>query len=500
MHKKEQGTILIGGYYGFGNTGDEAILAGILADLCSYQKDLDIIVVSANPVETAANFNVRSVFWKDVDALRNAAAESDLIIVGGGGLFQDYWGVPKGTALTPFQWGIPFYSGLGMLAVLYQKPFMIYSVGVGPLVSEEGRKLTRWTFELADIATVRDIESKNLLVSLGIPEEKILIVPDPALTLQADAESADRILLSAGIDVTARPLIGVCIRNWQEGNKAEQWKKALAGALDQFLALHDVQVVFIPFQISDHPLENDHAAALSVAAMMQSHDRVYTLADSQPLTTVAGLISHCQFIVGMRLHSLIFATGAGVPSVALAYDPKVSSFMKSLGLSDFSVALSSLTREGLFEVLASAWEQQKQTRETLKAYEDNLKELSTQAPKLALQLLERGDSAPDLERMRGIVFQQAGELAEKQQQLQTLSSQSVLRWALHRCGPTFCPLVLTGKSLQGLSHSSAFRSGGMVYCSQLEKDSGSWGSVSIMSTRKSCTAANTTGSSNNWIP
>ncbi len=168
MHKKKQGTILIGGYYGFGNTGDEAILAAILADLCKIQKDLDFIVVSANPDETAAIFKVRSVFWKDVDALRSAAAESDLIIVGGGGLFQDYWGVPSGVALTPFQWGIPFYHSLGMLAVLYQKPFMIYSVGVGPLVSEEGKRLTRWTFELADIATVRDPESKELLVSLGI--------------------------------------------------------------------------------------------------------------------------------------------------------------------------------------------------------------------------------------------------------------------------------------------------------------------------------------------
>jgi glycosyltransferase involved in cell wall biosynthesis len=156
----------------------------------------------------------------------------------------------------------------------------------------------------------------------------------------------------------------------------------------------------------------------------------------------------------MRLHSLIFAAGAGVPVLALAYDPKVSSFMKSLGVSEFSVDLSSLTHGGIFEVLASAWERQNQTREKLKAYADNLKELSTQAPKLALQLLERGANIPDLERMREIVFQQAGELDEKQKQLQTLSSQSLLRPALRRARATLLPAETRRGKFAGKTYQS----------------------------------------------
>jgi polysaccharide pyruvyl transferase CsaB len=422
VHKKKQGTILIAGYYGFGNTGDEAILSSILAELCKYQEDLGFIVISANPAETTAIFNVRSIFWKDVDALLDAAAESDLIIVGGGGLFQDYWGTPKGIALTPFHWGIPFYTALGMLAMLYQKPFMIYSVGVGPLFSEEGRRLTRWTFELADIATVRDQESKNLLVSLGVAQEKILVTPDPALVLQRDTESAEKILLTSGIDLMAHPLIGVCIRNWREGEEADRWRKALAEALDRFLDMHDAQVVFIPFQISDHPLENDHAAALSVVAMMQNNDRVYTLDQSPAPATVAGLISYCKMIVGMRLHSLIFAAGAEIPPVALAYDLKVQSLMKDLELSEYSIDLPFMTSEQLFGILTASWERQKQTHETLRFYADRLRELSIQSPQLALRLLEKSSNTPHMEIMRDMVIQQARELGEKEQQLRALSS------------------------------------------------------------------------------
>ena len=327
MNDNDKKTILIAGYYGFGNAGDEAILSAISAELRARHANLDFVVVSANPSETAATFNVRSIGWKDVDALHNAARESDLIILGGGGLFQDYWGVPKGIALTHSHWGISFSSAIGMLAVLYQKPFMIYSVGVGPLLSEEGRRVTRWTFDLATFTTVRDRESRDLLVSLGVPEEKIHITPDPALTLPLDSKSALEILQTHGVDLEIRPLIGVCIRNWKEGQEADEWKRALARALDQFLEVHDVQIIFIPFQVSHHPLENDHLAAMSVMAMMQNRDWVCSLHESYSPAAVAGLLSYCHLIVGMRLHSLILAASAGVPSVALVYDPKVQDFM-----------------------------------------------------------------------------------------------------------------------------------------------------------------------------
>ncbi len=183
MNEKGLKVILIAGYYGFGNVGDEAILSAILDNLNQRQKNLEFIVISANPIETKSKHHVQSIHWKDIDALLNVAKGSDLIILGGGGLFQDYWGVSPKTALTSSQWGLPFCSGIAMLAVLYQKPFMIYSVGVGPLLSEQGKELTRWTFNLAHVSSVRDQESKDLLISLGVQEEKIIVAPDPVLRL-----------------------------------------------------------------------------------------------------------------------------------------------------------------------------------------------------------------------------------------------------------------------------------------------------------------------------
>ena len=85
MDKNNTKTILVAGYYGFGNVGDEAILSAILTDLRKQREGLEFIVISSNPEETAASHNVRSVHWKEINALMDAARECDLIILGGGG-------------------------------------------------------------------------------------------------------------------------------------------------------------------------------------------------------------------------------------------------------------------------------------------------------------------------------------------------------------------------------------------------------------------------------
>ena len=416
-------TILIAGYFGFGNAGDEAILSAMLMGLRERRVDFEFIVVSGNPSQTAVTYDVSSVHWQDIDALLDAARESDLIILGGGGLFQDHWGVIKGTSLTPSHSGISFYSAIGMLAVLYQKPFMIYSVGVGPVTSEEGRRLTRWTFDLANICTVRDQESKNILISLGIPAEKVDVTPDPALTLSFDSPSAAGILQDHGSDPLT-PLVGVCVRNWGDGEAADRWKKELAEALDRFLEAHNAHIIFIPFQILERTLENDHSAGLDIVSMMQNKDRVSLLPESYSPVVTRGLISHCRLVIGMRLHSLIFAASTAVPAVALVYEPKVANFMSSLGLSEHSIDLQSLTSDQLFSMLEVVWARQVPIRQSIEARLKPLKDLAKKTPDMALKLLDKTSKAPfSMEAVQALAIQQTRALADKEQALQALVSQ-----------------------------------------------------------------------------
>jgi len=425
--EKIKNIILIAGYYGFENVGDEAILSAILTDLRKQRQNLEFIVISSNPEKTASLHHVRSVHWKDINALLGAARECDLVVLGGGGIFQDYWGVPAGIQLTQFHWGISYYSSIGLLANLFKKPFMIYSVGVGPLITEEGKRWTRLTFELADAATVRDPESRALLTSLGVPAKQVQIKPDPGLSLVPKAKAAAEIFEAAGVSLRERPILGVCLRNWTEGEKSTAWKQELASALDRFLEKHNAQVVFIPFQVVEHELENDHAVALELIDMMNFKDRVHTISGTYSPEVTAGLISRCRMLVGMRLHSLIFAASAGVPAMALAYDPKVYNFMKSLGLSEYTLDLQTMDMEALASMLNTVWKQRTRIRVLLTERGGEIRLLAQENAALALDLLDgkvkHKETALAAESLRNLLIQQTTNLAERDAHVDALTAQ-----------------------------------------------------------------------------
>src|SRR5882724_9596989 len=78
--------ILIAGHYGFRNAGDEAILSAMLASMRSHRPELEFVVVSGNPAETADRHGVRSVQYNDLNGIIESARQCHLIILGGGGI------------------------------------------------------------------------------------------------------------------------------------------------------------------------------------------------------------------------------------------------------------------------------------------------------------------------------------------------------------------------------------------------------------------------------
>ena len=79
----------------------------------------------------------------------------------------------------------------------------------------------------------------------------------------------------------------------------------------------------------------------------------HVVTDAMPHRVVIGLLGRMALLVSMRLHSLIFAAGKGVPMVGLVYDPKVSAFLRYIG-QDLYIDLQALTPEVLQAMLDAA--------------------------------------------------------------------------------------------------------------------------------------------------
>ncbi len=347
--------VFISGYYGYANTGDEAILAVLLTALRARVPGVAIEVLSGRPEQTAAAHQVQAVLWSDPAAIARAVAAADLVITGGGGIFHDYGGFSEDGLLSEGNWGLGFHVTAGLLAALYQKPHMICAVGVGPLFSEQGRMYTRAVCEAAQAVTVRDDGSRQLLVRIGVAPEKVALTADLAFLLEpAPQNRAAEILAAEGIAGGGWPL-AVVVRHWEHQVQGRVWEAELAAALDAVVERRpEARIVLIPFQQFPGQQEDDHAAAGRVRAAMNRRQAASIVAGRYTPAEKLALLAACRAVVAMRLHAVIFSLSAGVPFVALAYDDKVRQTVHRAGANACSIELDQLRRQTLLDSLELA--------------------------------------------------------------------------------------------------------------------------------------------------
>ncbi len=379
--------ILTAGYVGFGNAGDEAIAQVLTDHLREQIPGAEITMVSGDPAQTAQAYGVRAIGWRDPLALAEAVRHTDLVILGGGGLFQDYWGFDPAAILTRDHWGLSFYVTPALLAAIYGKPLMLYAVGVGPLLSEHGRKYTKVAGDIAARITVRDPVSKDLFESLGVSPEKITVTADPAFDLAPAPEAAD--LPEVREWKSGGPAIAVCLRTWTFGADSTFCDREVAAALDDVLANEGGRILFVPFAGGD-----DLYCAKRVFNQMRQRQNAAVLERSCTPAMLAGIVANADLVLGMRLHSVIFSLAAKVPFVALEYDPKLGGLAALTGFQEFTLPFGGIEADVLARRMRQALHEKGRFHELAEAAGD-LRSRARQNAVIAAELLHRGSEVTD---------------------------------------------------------------------------------------------------------
>jgi polysaccharide pyruvyl transferase CsaB len=389
--------IFLVGYYGFGNVGDEAVLSTMLAEFRARRPNARIVVASGDPARTTAAHGVEAVAWNDMAAIHRAVQVCDLVLIGGGGLFHDYWGIDPDTFLTDGHWGIAYYAGPALLAALYGKRLMLYAVGVGPLHSAHGMRLTRLAAQAAHAITVRDAGSRAILESIGIPGNRVRITDDPGFAFHPSTVSDLPSALPRGFPLK-RPVLGAALRHWSVGVHPDFLERELASALDIFLDRTGGSVVLVPFQNLSGERENDRATATRILEQMRLRERA-AITDGQATPDRAyAALQQCDAVLGMRLHALIFAAAAGVPAVPLSYDPTIDGIVGQLGLAPFACDVKSVHASHLATELVEALSRTRESRDFTTQVAGRLRNAAAANVSMALDLLDAPAAAIDLGR------------------------------------------------------------------------------------------------------
>jgi polysaccharide pyruvyl transferase CsaB len=361
----------ISGSYGGMNLGDEAILQSIITQL---RRDLsvEITVFSRNAQDTKSRHRVE----RAVPVRKLSRAEVlpeierlDLLILGGGGILYD---ADAKTYLREVQ-----------LAQEAGVPVMLYAIGAGPLKDPAAQALVRDCLDPVDLITVRERRAGKILEDAGVSRE-IVVTADPALLLEPEA-LPDGALAQEGLE-GKQNLIGMSVR--EPGVAApdldeDVYHDLIANAADFMADRFDAHIVFVPMEHSVLDTQHSHA----VIARMLRAQRATVLKGEYTSGQLLSLMGNFSFVLGMRLHFLIFAALQGVPFVALPYASKVSGFLEDLKVAAPPMKLVNAGR--LIAYLDECWDNRRDMRERISEGLPALKERSRKTHELLVDLLKR---------------------------------------------------------------------------------------------------------------
>lgn len=284
MNKK----VVISGYYGYDNFGDEAILAVLIDHLRQMQND--VTVLSHSPFKTSRTYGVKSVKNFNILGVLFSILRSDVLISGGGSLLQDVSSMRS----------LLYYSFVIWLAIKLKKQVLIFAHGIGPLQSDLSRKIVFNLLSRCTLVTVRDLKSQKLLADNGISAK---LVSDPVFTVDLPVSTCDG-------------SVGVQLRAYRAVDDAFLF--TLAQQIVRFFGDRKIQIFVFQRSI-------DLEISKKFEKMLKTiHPKACTeIVHSVPNSDMIMMISKLEYMVAMRFHAVLVAIKMGVKTLAINYDAKV---------------------------------------------------------------------------------------------------------------------------------------------------------------------------------
>jgi len=362
---------VISGYYGHGNTGDEAVLSGMLHALRPH--GVEPVVISGDSAKTEALHGVRAIARGDWGQVARAIRRADLLISGGGGLIQD--STSRRSAL--------YYLGIIGLAKAMGVPTYLYAQGVGPVRTRTVRAAARAVLPGVVGAGVRDEDSARALVRLGVPGDRVTVTADAAFALPPvtaeQAERAEEALHAAGISEVGenevriglvwRPPASAGSRSTggRVADRDEGLARAVASTVGTWAEEVNGRLIVLPM----HPVYDMAQSEMVANQASLGGSRAVVINEPGDFRMVRSIISRLDILLSVRFHGLLFAVGAGVPCVGVAYDPKVRALAQAFG---FEALPLTVEEDDVRKALSRAWARRDELRRTFLQMSDELRQ------------------------------------------------------------------------------------------------------------------------------
>jgi polysaccharide pyruvyl transferase WcaK-like protein len=320
------------------NLGDAAIFEALCCTLRTAAADLHITSVGAGRARATGDLDTTLPRGpRGFSQLLRAVRHQDLVIIGGGGLFQDDDSRIK----------MPYWALRTALMRALNPRVAGYCLGAGPLMHPDSRAFARWACASMQSISTRDHFAQGWLQRCT--SRRIELVPDPAFMLApAPAEQAHRIIAAAKLP--AGRFIGVALRRWFHrrggwiphkirarvgmdrgagSSHMSTFVSKLADVLERLSKQLECGILLMPSYDLAH--EGDVVASRGLEQELRGRVPV-GFAEIHSAAEYKAVAGAAQLMVSARMHPLIFAASMGTPIVGLAYNGKFEGLFDLLGL------------------------------------------------------------------------------------------------------------------------------------------------------------------------
>lgn len=303
-----------------------------------------------------------------------AYMDSDFIVSCPGNIFA-----------TTGRFGMPFLISAFTVAygLILDKPLYVMPQSIGPLKHRWERTLVRLLYSNARLVFIREPVSFRLAGEIGIRATRLRLIPDLAFAFPQDSlEKASDILKKHGVNREG-PRAGVTVINrlirHVSNEEWDQFERSVARALSSFISKYGGSVVFFPQVIGPTEKEDDRIAARRIIAQMTQADHAFLIDEQVSPATLKAMYGLMDIFVATRMHSAIFATSMGVPSLLIEYLHKIRGLAEMLELEEWLLELTEVNEDNLWEMLDALWQSRLTVQRHLQCLVPNLAEQASQA-------------------------------------------------------------------------------------------------------------------------
>lgn len=372
--------LFIAGGYSHGNPGDEAILKATLGRLRKRMPDAKFTVwleSHAAPFHLDPSLRAEFVHWDPLGWMYRGGFASkvavkiytdgyplswrlmsklgdvqgpgleklrraDTLVMIGGGYLNSYYLLLKMHALA-------------MLAKSVGTPLVLLGQTLGPFIKRQHRAMAEEIFHYARRIVLRDAFSQD---EVAKHRGKILLGTDDAVGFAPRPNETDLRAVARALRGPADAVqVGVNLIGLGESRRHYAAIAAALSAFARALAPRPVRAVFVPMETSRYCDDRAEAALLSKDWARPQNLEFVVAGDLPSVESRYELIRRMDLFVGMRLHSLVFALSAGVPTVGLYHEEyyyrKIRGLFRGFGMEEFALPIEHSQR--VLEPVMSAY-------------------------------------------------------------------------------------------------------------------------------------------------